>query len=127
MPGQRDQRQVELAVRGGLGQRAAAAGRPLQSVDGRASAGPARPDRGRRPVVERGAHGEPLEHVAQAEQLVDVAGRQLGHPHPAPRQVLDQTLLPEEPQRLPQRRPAGPEPAGELLLDQALARGEPRR
>ena len=39
---------------------------------------------------------EALEHVAQAEQLVDVARRQCHHPHAAPRQVLDQALLPQE-------------------------------
>ena len=38
--------------------------------------------------------------------------------------MLDQALLPEEAQRLAQRRAADPEPAGELLLDQPLARGE---
>jgi hypothetical protein len=36
--------------------------------------------------------------------------------------VLDQALLLEQPQRLPQRCPAGPEPAGELFFDQPLAR-----
>jgi hypothetical protein len=34
--------------------------------------------------------------------------------------VLDQPLLGEEPQRLPQRGPADPETPGELLLDEAL-------
>jgi len=46
---------------------------------------------------------------------------QLRHPHPAPRQVLDQPLLAEQAQGLPQRCPADPEPAGQLLLDQPLS------
>jgi hypothetical protein len=47
---------------------------------------------------------EALEHVTQAEQLVDVAGRQPGNPHAAPGQVVDEALLAEQPQRLAQRR-----------------------
>ena len=50
----------------------------------------------RRFGISRAPLREALEHVAQAEQLVDVARRQCHHPHAAPRQVLDQALLPQE-------------------------------
>ena len=75
-------------------------------------------------AAQRALQGEAFEHVAQAEQLVDVARRQRHYAHAAARQVLDQPLLPQQAQRLPQRGAADPEPAGELLLHQSLARRE---
>ena len=71
--------------------------------------------------------GVPFEHRANLEQLTDVLVRPDGHPGPAPRQMLDQTLLDQQPQRLPQRRPADREPLTDLLFDQSGAGLECRR
>ena len=64
--------------------------------------------------------GMPLEQTAQIEQLGDVGRCQLGDPGPAARQLLDQALIGQRAQRLPERSPADGEAAADLLLDQAL-------
>ena len=42
----------------------------------------------------------PLQDSADPEKLVDIRRGQIGHPHAAPGQVLDQALLRQGPQRL---------------------------
>ena len=48
----------------------------------------------------RGFDRMPLQHSADAEKLVDIRRGQIGHPHPAPGQMLDQALLRQGSQRL---------------------------
>ena len=63
----------------------------------------------------------PLQHRTDLEQLTDVLVRPDGHPGAAARQMLDQTLLHQQPQRFAQRRPADREPLADLLFDQSGA------
>ena len=120
--GERDDRGVERAVRVVLGEFVAVvlARRPSRSSRARTSASGSAPA----VAVQRQRRGDrvALQHRPDLEQLRMSSSDQTVTRRPAARQVLDQALLGEQPQRLPHRRPADREPLADLLFDQPRAR-----
>ena len=65
-----------------------------------------------------------FEDLPELEQLQNVGRGPHCHPEPSTRQMLDQALLREQPQRLPHRRPADTEPGAQRFLHYARPRLE---
>ena len=69
----------------------------------------------------------PFQHVPQREQLQDVRWGPVGDARTAPGEMFDETLLGQQPQRLPQRRPADAEVGAQLFFDDLVAGPQRRR
>ena len=68
---------------------------------------------------------EPVQDLAEVIELDGLVGVEQDRPHAAPRQELDQPLLLQPRESLPDGRPADPQPLGERGLAQAHPRLQP--